>query len=290
MAFDKVVGQKLTRFANAFREARERGANESDTVMYLVKFFEEVLGYDALRGEISKELQIKDRFCDIALKIEGAVRVLVEVKAAGVKALVDKHIEQAESYAAHSGLPWVLLTNGVEWRLYHLTFNQGEGIAHDVAFEVKLVDDIEAKPEAIWAKLEMLSRAGVKKGALEEFWSQKKVLSPTSVVRVLFGEDVLRLVRRELRKDSEVMLDIQDVFGAVRDVISKEALAEAGELGITKRRKRRRKPQRAEAPQTTAAATGADGTDGAAALAGEPLAVVTAPPFPTSKPPGGAQA
>jgi hypothetical protein len=43
------------------------------------------------------------------------------------------------------------------------------------------------------------------------------------------------------------MLDVQDVFSAVRELISKEALAEAGELGITKRRKRRRKVQRTDA-------------------------------------------
>ena len=33
--------------------------------MYLVKFFEEVLGFDSLKGEISKELAIKDRYCDM---------------------------------------------------------------------------------------------------------------------------------------------------------------------------------------------------------------------------------
>lgn len=288
MALEKAMALKLARFATAFREARERGANESDTVMYLVKFFEEVLGYDALKGEISKEVQVKDRFCDIALKIEGAVRVLVEVKAASVKALVDKHIDQAESYAAHSGIPWVLLTNGVEWRLYHLTFNEGEGIAHDVAFEAKLVDEIEVGPEVIWAKLEMLSRASVKKGALEEFWAQKKVLSPASVVRVLFGEDILRLIRRELRKDSEVMLDLQDVFNAVRDVISKESLANAGDLGIVKRRKRRRRAQRGDGDNTMQQSVAPSAPTLDAAEVSRPAA--TSPSFPTAKPPGGAQA
>src|SRR4030067_458434 len=100
MAVAKEVVALLRRFATAFREARDRGANESDTAMFLVKFFEEVLGYDSLKGEISKELTIKDRYCDIALKIDGTVRVLVEGKAAGIKGLVGKDIEQAESYAS----------------------------------------------------------------------------------------------------------------------------------------------------------------------------------------------
>lgn len=93
----------------------------------------------------------------------------------------------------------------------------------------------------------MLAHGAVKKGVLEDFWGQKKVLSPASVVRVLFHEDVLREVRRLLRKDADAMLDLEDVFRAVRDVISNEALADAGDLGITKRRKRRRKVQRTDA-------------------------------------------
>ncbi len=241
MGIDKQTAVQLNRFAAAFKEARDRSANESDTVMYLIKFFEEVLGYDALKGEISKELAIKDRYCDVALKIEGVVRVLVEVKASSLKGLTAKHIEQAENYASRSGLVWVVLTNGIEWHLYHLSFNAGEGIAHDLAFEANLLDEAQLDMEALWLKLGLLSRNAVKKGALEDFWAQKKVLSPASVVKVLFTEEVLRVVRRLLRKDAEAMLDIEDVFKAVRDVISKEALADAGDLGIKKKRKKRRK-------------------------------------------------
>jgi hypothetical protein len=247
MGVDKQTMVQLSRFATAFREARDRGANESDTVMYLVKFFEDVLGYDSLKGEISKELAIKDRYCDVALKVDGAVRLLVEAKAASLKNLADKHIEQAGNYASRSGMPWVLLTNGIEWRLYHLTFSEGEGIVHDLAFELNLLEDLDKNADGAWGKLELLTRTGMKKGLLEDFWQQKKVLSAASVVRVLFHEDVLRVVRRLLRKDAEAMLDIEDVFSAVRDVISKEALADAGDLGITKRRKRRRKVQRTDA-------------------------------------------
>jgi predicted type IV restriction endonuclease len=247
MGIPKDVLAQVRRFAMAFKEARDRGANESDTAMYLVKFFEEVLGYDSLKGEISKEHAIKDRYCDIALKLDGAVKVLVEVKAAGLKALSDKHIEQAEGYASHSGLPWVLLTNGIEWRLYHVSYNEGEGIAHEVAFEANLLTEAESDPDGLWTKLGVLSRSSVKKNDLDEFWAHKKVLSASSVVRVLFHEDVLAVIRRELNRDAPARLDVEDVFKAVRDVLSKEALAEAGELGIRKKRKRRRKVQRTDA-------------------------------------------
>ena len=246
MGLDKQTANQLVRFAEVFRAARERGDNEANTVTFLLRFFEDVLGYDSLQGEVCREEAIKDRFCDLALKIGGECRVLVEVKAASHKSLSAKHIEQAENYAAHAGVPWVLLSNGIEWQLFHLTFNEGEGIAHDLVFAAHLLDEVESGVEALWSKLEILSRAEVKKGSLDDYWSQKKILSPASLLRVLFHEDVLRVIRRELRKEAEAMLDVEDVFRAVRDIISKEALAEAGDLGIIKRRKRRKKVQKAD--------------------------------------------
>jgi len=176
MAVDKATLNKLTRFATAFKDARDRNANESDTVMFLVKFFEDVLGFDSLKGEISKELQIKDRYCDIAIKVNGVVQFLVECKAAGLKGLVDKHIEQAENYASRQGICWVVLTSGIEWKLYHLTFAEGEGIAHDLAFECNFLDELAADSEGLWDKLELLSRDCIESGDLEAYWKQKKLL------------------------------------------------------------------------------------------------------------------
>jgi len=241
MAIEKAVLNQLRKFAAAFREARDRGANESDTVMFLVKFFEEVLGYDSLKGEISKELAIKDRYCDIALKIDGTVRVLVEGKAAGIKGLVDKHIEQAENYASKAGIRWVALTNGIEWRLYHLSWAENEGITHDLAWQANLLDDMEADAEGLWRKLCLLGRSSVERGFLDEYWGQKKALSPGSVVRVLFREEVLTAVRRELNRNAPARLEMEDVFNAVRDALSKEALLEAGDISMKKRKKKRRK-------------------------------------------------
>ncbi len=241
MSLEKDVSAQLKKFAAAFKEARDRGANEADTVMYLVKFFEEVLGYDSLKGEISKELQIKERYCDLALKIDGMIHLLVEGKAASVKGLADKHIEQAENYASRAGVRWVLLTNGIEWLLYHLSFAENEGITHDLAFEANLLDEIESQPEGLWEKLSILARDAVQKDSLEDFWSHKKALSPASVVRALFTQDSLAVIRRELNRNAPARLDLDDVFSAVRDILSKEALLAAGDITIPKRRKRRRR-------------------------------------------------
>lgn len=253
MSFDRSAINKLKRFSQAFKDARDRGANESDTVMFLVKFFEEVMGFDSLAGEISKEVCVKDRYCDFGIKIGGVFRFLVEAKAAGNKSLRDKDIEQAENYAARAGIKWVLLTNGVEWQLYHLTFNEGEGIAHDLAFEFNLVEHLDESVDRICNYLALLNKEGVEANALEMFWEQKKTLSPASLVRVMFTEPVLSVIRRELNRNAEARLEMSDVFNAVKEALSKDALMAAGDITMKKKRKKRRKVSKVDAAtgQTT---------------------------------------
>lgn len=267
MAIKKSVLNQLRRFATAFREARDRGANESDTMMFMVRFFEEVLGYDSLKGEISKELAIRDKYCDVALRIDGVVRILVEGKSAAIKDLVDKHIDQAENYASKAGIRWVLLANGIEWRLYHLSWGENEGITHDLAWQSNLLEELEADPEALWDKLSLLSRTSVEKGLLDEFWEHKKALSRGSIVRALFHEIVLRKVRQVLNKNAPARLDLEDVFVAVRESLSKESLLEAGDIGITKKKKKKKRAAKAD---TAATATGGEDNAGDESEKGEP--------------------
>lgn len=241
MDIDKITLGKLKKFAQVFKDARERGANESDTVMYLIKMFEDVLGYDSLSGEISKEVSIKDRYCDFCIKLDGEIEYLIEAKAASHKSLREKDIEQAENYASRSGINWVLLTNGLEWQLYHLVFAEGEGINHDVVLSFNLVEEIEDNPDKIWTQMRLLTKDGIENGELEAFLSQKKVLSPASLIKALFTEKVLTAVRRELNRASDFRLDIEDVFKAVKEVITKDAIMEAGDIGFKKRKKKKKR-------------------------------------------------
>ncbi len=94
-------------------KAKEENLNEADTVQRLMMVFQDVLGYDPLT-EITREMPIKTKYVDLALKIDGVIKLLVEAKAAGSD-LRDRHIEQAKSYAAESNIRWVVLTNGVNW-------------------------------------------------------------------------------------------------------------------------------------------------------------------------------
>lgn len=242
MDLDRSTGAKLRKYTQVFREARERQASEADTVLLLSKFLEDVLGFDALAGEVSREHQIQGRYCDIAVKISGEVVYLLEAKQAGLK-LSEREIEQAENYASRSGIEWVVLTNGVEWQLYHLTFVEGEGISHELAFSVDLIAGIEgdsSDPKRLWSCLSLLSREVIEDGGLEEFWHSKTALSAGAVIKALFTQPVLTVLRRELNRGSEVRLAMEDVFDGVRDILSKDALLVAGHVKMPRKRRRRR--------------------------------------------------
>lgn len=225
------IKRALKKFAPAFIQAREASLNEADTVLRLCKFFEDVLGYDGIT-DISREANLKNKFVDVCLKIDGKVRILVEAKAASLT-LRDRHIDQAQSYASHNNYPWVLLTNGVEWNLYHLTF--GDGIEYEIAFSVSLASD--AAIEDASEKLAHIHKKAVQKGGLEEFWEKATALSSGSIGRSLFTEGVLLYLRRQIRKDSGIMLDHEDLASRLHEMMTVEAREQIGVLKIRRKRK-----------------------------------------------------
>jgi len=231
------IRKALRRFAPHFIQARDAALNEADTVLRLCRFFEDVLGYDGLQ-DISREAQLKNKYVDVCLKVDDRVRLLVEAKAAGQK-LRDRHIEQAQAYASQNNYRWVVLTNGVDWHLYHLTFE--EGIEYERAFVVSLATD-ETLEEAA-GKLALLHKQAIRKDELEQFWEKAAALGPASIAKALFSTSVLMLLRREIRRDTGLLIDHEDLAKSLHVMLSAEARENIGPLRI---RKRRRVARRAE--------------------------------------------
>jgi hypothetical protein len=225
------IRKPLKKFIPHFLDARAAKLREAETVQRIERLFEHVLGYDGLT-DISREAQIKGKYCDLALKIDGSVRLLVEAKASN-EPLRDRHVDQAQSYASRANLQWVVLTNGVEWRLYHLTFE--EGIDYEVAFQVNL-EDPEGFDDAC-CKLGLLHKLAIKKGELEDFWRTATALGPESIARGLFQEDTLRVIRRWIRKHEGFLVDPEDLARSIHGILSTEARELIGPLRIGRARK-----------------------------------------------------
>jgi predicted type IV restriction endonuclease len=208
--------------------------------MLIIKVFEDVLEYSAMT-EITRETNIKDKYVDLAIKLDGRIRVLVEVKSAGT-VLRDRHIEQAQRYASEGNHRWVVLTNGTDWTLYHLTFE--EGIDYQRVFSIDLSD--EAGFEKACDCLALLHRTSIKKDQHEDHWLHRVALNPGSIGKALFSEEVLKLIRRDIRKREAINVDEEDLANSLHEMLSAEAREQIGPMRI----RRRRKVAKKEGPAT----------------------------------------
>jgi len=213
-------------------QAAEQNLNEADTVRRIVKVFEDALGYDGMT-EISRESLIKGKYVDLAVKLEGVTKLLVEVKAAGTP-LRDRHIDQARGYAAEGNIRWVVLTNCSNWNLYHLTFE--EGIEHDLVWEV----DLNAQtPDEVAEVLAVLHRESIKRGLHDELWMKKSALGPQSLGRALFTEAVISLIRREIRRSEGISIAEEDLVVAIKSLFSADAREQMGPIKIRRRKRKK---------------------------------------------------
>ena len=156
---------------------------------------------------------------DIALKAEGSIRILVEVKAAGVS-LREGHTQQAQNYAANKGIPWVLLTNGCRFILYRV---QLDGAIE--ATEVFDVDLMGGSLDVAAQRLAMIHRKAMKKGAeLEKFYHLQRTLSAEMILKALASEAVIAALCRELRTLTGTRVPEEDVFTVLKGLIKDSAL------------------------------------------------------------------
>lgn len=226
------IRRPLKKFMSRLSEAKDKSPSEADTVTLLIKFFEEVLGYDPI-ADITRELQVlKGKYVDIALKVDGTIKVLVEAKQAG-DTLRDKHIEQVQSYATYTSFRWAVLTNGTAWKLYHMTGETIEDPAETV-FDLDLskAEEFDSAAE----KLAILHQVSIRKGGLEEYRNHWAALSPTAIARAIFTEKVIGDIRAEIHREVGPLIDSEDLAKAIHDMLSEEVREQIGQWKIRRRR------------------------------------------------------
>ena len=232
----------LKRFQPIVEAAKIRDANESDTVVMLTGILSDILGYDKY-VDITTEHAIRGTFCDLAIKVNGNISIIIEAKAVGIE-LKDPHVKQAVDYGANKGIDWVILTNGVTWRIYKILFTKPIQHIPVLQFEFlqirsKSVDDLEL--------LYIISKEGVSKKSLEEFYIQKQATNKFMIGNLLYSESVLNSLKKELKNiypDIKVTPEeIQKVLtnGVVKREILEGEEAEDAKRKISKSNKKQEK-------------------------------------------------
>ncbi|RUV13577.1 restriction endonuclease subunit R [Mesorhizobium sp. M7A.T.Ca.TU.009.01.3.1] len=193
--FVERVASNLKKYQRITLAQQKSDVAEADTVTLIKDILAEVFGYDKY-DELTSEHQIKSTYCDLAIKIGGKLRLLVEVKSAG-SGLADNHLRQVIDYGAHQGIHWVILTNAVEWRLVRIyVANQ---ISHEEVCRIVLAD-MNPKNEDHLQCLFLFAKEGLTTDAMDAFHQQAQLFNKFTVSAIIRSEAVISVVRREIRK------------------------------------------------------------------------------------------
>lgn len=222
----------LRKYHEIIRAQRDRDVSEADTVTLVKDLLWEVFGFDKYT-DVTGEHAIRGTRCDLAIKIDDKLRMLLEVKAIGVD-LKDQHVRQAIDYAANQGVEWVVLTNGIRWVLYHILFKQP--IDKEEIADVDLLN-VEARRDEDLCKLFLFSKEGVLKEALEEYRDLKDATSRFMLAAILTESDaVMNSIRKEVRKVSEILVDPGVIQKALRDEVIKRDCLEGDQAAAATKR------------------------------------------------------
>lgn len=221
----------LKRFQPILSAAKARDVNESDTVVIITDVLHDVFGYDKY-SEITSEHMIRGTFCDLAIKIDGSLALLIEAKAIGLD-LKEQYVKQAVDYAANQGVEWVALTNGIIWRVYSVVFKKP--IEHELVVEFDILamnprkaDDLEL--------LALLCKEGWQKARLGDYHSQKQALNRFTLAAVLVSDTVLEVARREVRRLApEVRVDVDGLRKIIQAEVLKREVQEGEKADIAKK-------------------------------------------------------
>lgn len=222
----------LKRYQPILAAAKARDVGETDTVTIIKDMLADVFGYDKY-SELTSEYAIRGTYCDLAVKLDGKLSTLIEVKAIGLD-LKEQHVKQAVDYAANQGVDWVLLTNGNRWCVYHVLFTR--------PIQTELVVDIDfsvlsARSESDIELLYLWCKEGWQRSALGDFHTQKQALSRFFLGAMVLSDSVLEVIRRELRRVSpDVRIDIDQIRTVLANEVIKREVMEGEKADEAKKK------------------------------------------------------
>lgn len=264
-ALDRIAGQ-LKRYQNVLAAAKARDISESDTVVIIADMLSDIFGY-AKYTEVTTEFAIRGTYVDLAVKVGSEVRFLIEAKAIGVD-LKDNHVKQAIDYGANHGVEWVILTNGIVWRVYKIHFKQP--IDKSVVFDLNLLD-VTGRSPSLLDCFGNLSREGFTASSMAAVFQQQQATSKFSLAAALMTETMISALRRELRRAFPGLKveEEQLLWVLQNDVLKREVVdSDEAKLAVTALKKAMRSAERGREKSLSAAATDRDESSAMASVTG----------------------
>jgi len=206
------VSEQVNGLQPSLLAAYKRQENESNTRLLIDMILQRALGYEIT--DIKAEQRIEGRRADYVLSVKTEDKLVVEVKKIGMP-LRGAQIFQASGYAAFAGIPWVVLTNGLVWQLFHIS--TGEKIASTLVFTIDLKDGLDEE-EAEYFYL--ISKSGIsRKNLLDRLWRKMSTLCYDNIVAAILSDEVISKLRALLNKQSGANVRHEDVRSAIENNI-----------------------------------------------------------------------
>lgn len=219
------IRSALPKFQKVLGIAKARDLNESDTVAIITDILAEVFGYDKYL-EITSETAIRGTFCDLAVKLSDKIQFLIECKAIGTE-LKEGHLRQAVGYGSNKGVPWIILTNGADWQIYRLRFEQP--ISWDLVSRFDL-PNVSLKDERALEELFIVTKEGVEKNARDDLYEKIQCINRFVVGSIILSEPVIAVIKREIRKIADgIKVEESEIMSLIREGVLRRDLVEGEE-------------------------------------------------------------
>lgn len=160
------------------------------------------------------EYNIRGTYADYVIQLARKKHIVIEVKSIQID-LSANHLRQAMGYAADEGIDWILLTNGRQVKLYKVIF--AKPVTRHLVFEYDLTDLSTLKKAA--QDVSYISKASILKGELNDYWKRFDALTPISLIKAIYTDDVIRAIRLRLKKNSGIGFNQLDVADAVQQLL-----------------------------------------------------------------------
>lgn len=220
------IVQKIKSFQTIASQQKQRDVAEADTVTLVKDMLADLFGYDKY-NELTSEQQIRATFCDLAVKIDGKIRYLIEVKAAAID-LNETHLKQALNYGVNQGIEWVMLTNGIVWKTYRIRFGQPYDWEEVTSFDIL---QINPKSEDDLSKLFLLCREAIQADALGEYHEQIKTLNRFTIAQMVLSDSVVVAIRREMKRIfPDVRVEVDQIKGLLEGEVLKREVVDGDKV------------------------------------------------------------
>ncbi len=231
---DKETRKALLDARKKIEAVAKADGNEAETRKNVLYIFGTLMGYD-IYHHVTSEYAIytsgETVHCDIAVQLDrkeaSKPDFLVELKRVNMD-LTSKHLRQAASYAIDVGCEWVLLTNGKEWKLYHISFAKPP--------QTKLIESwnlLTGDPVILAEKFNLIGYKNIKRDGLARLWEKSNVLTPQNILKIILSEQSIRLIRHDLKKATDVTVSPEEIVGAIRHILNEAALGEMEKIKIS---------------------------------------------------------